>query len=845
VITYVKSSYRPRICYDLQNKAIQSGLEISCTAISLAKKSKTITILGVYRPPNLKASWFNAFNDLLTETMKKGQIIIMGDLNADLLKSKVNPGKLLSQSLKLSDVKVPSKLPTRITGNSTTCLDIIAVSLGLVCSKYWQGDLLVSDHFPVCASLEVAPPLKIQPVLKRSFKKVNMDSLRDMISCIKVDQGSIDVAATSWNDQLTGLLDQVAPLKHFPRRIHRSPFASDVKDLIDYRNWLTRKLKKSGKANNSPGTPSDDGTSSDDITTLLDQIKVANKQIKSQIRRAAKVAGDMALSNSDNRQAWRFIRMATFTGGASITPTIDSASLSQYFSSLVYDGSCDPITIGEGCDNEDSFQLRPVSGTDVQVELVKIRACSATGPDGLFPFLFKEFADVISPHITLLFNQSISEHSFPNVWKIANIAPIWKGKGPKNDPSNYRSISILPIIARIFEKLIARQLNSYFDSKDLIPVEQFGFRKASDCESAIIAATNTWYKQIDQGNYVGVLLIDLSKAFDSVSHQKLLTDLFDVGCSLNSRQWFASYLSGRSQRVVQRTDVSDWALVNKGVPQGSGLSPSLFNLFVRKLPAACTPAEAFQFADDLTSSAAGKNLTDVTTALTHSYQNITDFCVDRNLTINVSKTQLIVFKAPFKKIAPDYELTLDGITLKPVDSVKLLGVHLDKHLTMATHIDKTVKKCHGLIGVLSRASVSLSHRLTRMAYIALIRSHLEYASAVVSAASKTHLSKLDTIQKAAVRIIAGAPRLAHSEPLRVDLNIPLLETRRQDHILRIVFNILEGKTHPALRDLFIEDSDGNISSDFKPRTVMGRRSFQSRGVKSFNSHLNVTTPIQP
>ena len=167
--------------------------------------------------------------------------------------------------------------------------------------------------------------------------------------------------------------------------------------------------------------------------------------------------------------------------------------------------------------------------------------------------------------------------------------------------SNYRPISILSILGRLLERAVASQLQLYCDHHNIIPVQQFGFRKNSSCELALLAALDNWQNEASLGHLVGTLLIDLAKAFDSVSHPLLLSDLANIGCSELSLEWFVSYLSTRTQRVKIDNITSSWKPVTKGVPQGSSLSPLLFNIFVRQLPQACE-GNVYQFADDLTNS---------------------------------------------------------------------------------------------------------------------------------------------------------------------------------------------------------------------------------------------------
>jgi len=263
---------------------------------------------------------------------------------------------------------------------------------------------------------------------------------------------------------------------------------------------------------------------------------------------------------------------------------------------------------------------------------------------------------------------------------------------------------------------------------------------------ALLSATDSWLDALDKGSYVGALLIDLSKAFDTVPHLLLLSELMNIGRNSGVIAWFRNYLTDRFQRVITHDEITQWLPVSRGFPQGSGLSPLLINIYVRKFPQKCS-SDTFQFADDTTLAAADPFLEVVTLILTASFNATKEFCQSHGLIINPAKTQLIIFKAVGKRIPDDFHLMLDNCSINPQTTVKLLGVTLDQHVTFRTQIDNVVSKCHGLLGTLARATPYLPKQLLKLTYTALFRSHLEYCSSLYSSVAKTHLKKLDIIQK--------------------------------------------------------------------------------------------------
>ena len=415
-------------------------------------------------------------------------------------------------------------------------------------------------------------------------------------------------------------------------------------------------------------------------------------------------------------------------------------------------------------DSNIQFSLSPINIYATYHLLRNIKADTATGHDDIPAKLLKRCAPFFANNIMTLFNCSIAIGTFPSCWKMANVTPVYKKKGSKSDVENYRPISVLPVLGRLLERTIAIQLQSYCDASHIIPIQQFGFRKYSSCELAVLAALDTWQDEVSRGNLVGALLIDLSKAFDSISHCGLIHELNSIGMDCHSLEWFKSFLSSRLQRLAINKTFSPWLPVTKGVPQGSALSPLLFNIFVRNIPLSAD-GHVFQFADDLTNSVSASDPLTLTSKLQTSYSKIKSFCDNKNLTINLSKTQHIIFKSHNKHLPNDFSISFDDLPITPSPTVNMLGVVIHQHFTMASHILMINKKCHGLLGVLRRASAYLPSSLLTLVYTSLIRSYIEYNSATYYSAAPSHLKKLDVIQKIASRILTNSPQGTHSAPL--------------------------------------------------------------------------------
>lgn len=837
VLTYINPALKPICLHKSQTRFNKLGLEVTISKVTLNRDK--IIVLGIYRPPNAKTCWFETFSNLIMELSPGVKFIIMGDLNCNLLKPELCCTSSLNLILESANVVQSQHVePTRITANSANCLDFIAADRSILFESYATSDFMISDHLPVTASITDSSSVRIAPIVKRSFKSVNVSELGaklDSIDILAVSNAiQLDEQVDSWYSQVISLLDIHAPYCNFPRTKTVTPSNKLTRDLIRQRDSLTRKLKKLS-----------DPT---DLEPCINLIKNLNKRIKSRTRATLKSHANSAMTNRQPKEVWKFINKAMFRNPKSSNfgglPEI--ACINKYFGDLVTDDqsySSDRLASGSfntnSFDPPAQFSLNPLDIYATAKLLCQVNSNSAMGHDQIPATFLKKWAPYLAYNVMTMFNSSMSIGVVPGVWKKANVTAVYKKKGPKNDVANYRPISVLPVLGRLLERAVAFQLQQYCDLFSIIPAEQFGFRKNSSCELAILAALDTWQKDVSLGKLVGALLIDLSKAFDSVTHSLLYNELASIGCDSCSLDWFGSFLSSRSQRVVIGKTTSPWLSVTKGVPQGSALSPLLFNIFVRDLPQACDGA-VFQFADDLTNSVSDTDPIALSLKIQASYAKVKAFCDTKKLHINLSKTQLIIFKSSNKKLPANFTIDIGGTFIPPSLSVLILGVTIDRHFTMAAHIQSVVKKCHGLLGVLRRAASYLPPSLLTLVYTSIIRSYLEYNSATFTSAAASHLNKLDVVQKIASRIITNSPYDAHSAPLQSLLGLDSLEVRRHRHVAKLVSKIIAGNTHPFFYNFFSHSYSSSSGSGVNKNLDSKRFSRFGLHIANENSKLECT-----
>ena len=256
-----------------------------------------------------------------------------------------------------------------------------------------------------------------------------------------------------------------------------------------------------------------------------------------------------------------------------------------------------------------TFEIQKISDMDVKSEILKIKTSKATGPDRISPKLLKDSVEVITESLTNIFNTSIEFGIFPDDFKTACISPIHKGDS-KLDCSNYRPISIISVVAKVFEKFISSQFIGYLETNHLLSDSQSGFRKKSSTTTSIAKNTNQWYINMDKGLLNGIIFLDLKKAFDCVNHDILIKKLSYFGCRGSTLNWFKSYLNRKQTCKINQT-TSKCRTIRCRVPQGSNLGPILFLIYVNDLPNCLKTTTASMFADDTNLTASGDTITNI------------------------------------------------------------------------------------------------------------------------------------------------------------------------------------------------------------------------------------------
>ena len=401
-----------------------------------------------------------------------------------------------------------------------------------------------------------------------------------------------------------------------------------------------------------------------------------------------------------------------------------------------------------------------ISLTELRTAFKTLSSNKSPGLDEINTYIIKSAYDIIEPILLHIFNLSVSTGEFPDSLKIAKVTPIYKS-GDQSEIGNYRPISVLSGFSKILERIMYNRLYKHLMNQNILYKKQFGFLKNHSTEHAILELVSRITDSFEKNMFTLGVFIDLSKAFDTVDHNILISKLENYGIQETNLKWFKDYLTNRKQCIIYDGTKTKSNLVTCGVPQGSILGPLLFLIYINDLHKTSSLMEFILFADDTNIFYSDTNIERLFQRVNDELDRINEWFIANKLSLNIKKTKYILFSKRSKIDEIPLRLPslkLNEIDIERVNDINFLGVILDQTLNWKRHIETVENKISKNIGILFKAKPFLELKQLKQLYFSFINCYLDYCNIAWGSTSKTSLKKLFSKQKHALRIIFGQHR---------------------------------------------------------------------------------------
>lgn len=781
----------------LNSHQITTETNAEFVAAKILSGKQSVVVGSFYRPPNDNKDHMYELNQAIANlcTHESGSAVwLAGDMNLpdiDWSSDQVvrhQYSQQISESflqlLARTGLEQVVSFPTR--GNNT--LDIVVTNRPSLVNRCECAPGL-SDHDIVFLDANIQAD-RVKPARRKIhlWKRADLDVIRIKADAWAQDfvnkhsaTSSVEMLAGKIQAELLNILDTHVPSKMTSTRRNQSWFNTQTKRVTRRKARAHKKARRTNKEHDWS----------------------RYRRLRSEAQRICRQAYNKHISDligsdpSSNKRLGALVKslkadqlgVSPLKEGGLLhsDPQAKANIMNKQFASVFTDEGDIPLPdLGE----PKTPKMKPINVTCAGVAklLRNLKPHKATGPDGIPARLLRETAEQIAPAVTLLFQASLDQGKVPSLWKAAHVVPIFK-KGSRSSAENYRPISLTSILSKLCEHIVHCAISNHLDAHSVLADAQHGFRKRRSCETQLILTVDDLAKGLDDKSQIDMILLDFSKAFDKVAHNRLLLKIGSYGITGLVLEWIRDFLSGRTQRVVLEGQSSLELPVTSGVPQGSVLGPLLFLIYINDLPDSVSTSTTRLFADDTVLYKRISSVADAT-CLQNDLDALQLWEDKWMMEFNPSKCQVLRVTQKRKPLAASY--TIHGETLDVVTSAKLLGVTIDSKLNFNDHVSAVSKKACGVRAFLNRNIKTQNRKVKAAAYTSYVRPTVEYASTVWDPHTQKNINKLEQVQRTSARYVTGNYDYTSSvSQMTHDLQWPTLAERRKHSRLTMMFKIIK------------------------------------------------------
>lgn len=756
---------------------------IKLIQVTLNINNNNILISAVYRLHPTCPYNFNENLKLYLGDIRKNldYSIFLGDLNINILDQKDYTQDYLNILYEQGYISQINKY-TRVCGDSKSCIDHIFVN-----QKKCDADQnltpviiqnLITDHYPVVLLVKFSDD---RAVLKENKYKQFIDytNLKQRLRCenwdfiLTNDIMDLDSATEKFVSILQKHIQDCTVQKKFNRI------------AIPRKSWISRGLIKSIQIKNDLYRQT--------IQNTLDtQIKDKYKLYKNNLSKLIKMAKvnyykrEIDKNKTNAGQLYKSVKKIcnqdTKTNKCSIHKIrLKNGEITENVKNIADSFNQHYINFGKQLAlkinnkqplnttvkiNKNSIFLQPVIESETISIINQLQSSKSPGLDKIKASTLKEIKYEIVKPFTVIINEILKQGAWPTVLKTGVVRPMFKA-GDKLDIVNYRPITLISNIAKIAEKVIKNRMTAFLDKHDLLSDRQYGFREGRSTQDAISYITDTIYRSLDDNKPTLCMFVDLAKAFDTISHEILLQKLQRYGFRGNAYTLLQTYLEERVQYVQIEDCLSTAGTVKYGVPQGTVLGPLLFVIYINDLLAMQSKGKIISYADDTAVVYTGNTWEHLKSVVEDDFSYIKKWFDANLLTLNTDKTTFLTFSS-YQMETIDSLGVADGggmLRIQSSDSVKYLGVIIDKNIRWSLHIGNIVKKLRGLLPKFRLLKDYLDRNHLMTLYFSLVQSHLAYGIVGWGGAYNNVLKNLEVIQRRFLKIIFEKKRAYSSDLL--------------------------------------------------------------------------------